>query len=159
LLLHGELDLATVSGLTETMSRTSPSGGSPLTLDLSDLALCSCAGLSALLVEHLRRLATGSGLILATPSAGVRWILSVTGLDATFDIRPPAAGARPKPTDPDTAGVGFPAETSIDGVSTLAAGGGGGRPGRRSSAPSKPAGWASHRGPAPCRPRPGRRLR
>ena len=193
--LHGELDLATASGLAETMSRTVLSGGSPLTLDLSDLALCSCAGLSALLVEHLRRLATGSGLILATPSAGVRRILSVTGLDATFDIRPRAADARPNPTDPDTTASSanerprdrdeLPADWAFRSIAQLT------RTGPPASARStnlrrrrpsmgfppwlpegvavgpdgphprlrnRPVG-ASHRGPAPCRPGPGRPLR
>lgn len=85
--VHGELDLATAPRLVDSLRHASFASGGALTVDLSELTFCGCAGLSVLLTEHSRRLAIGSSLVLASPSRQVRRILALTGLDAVFNIR------------------------------------------------------------------------
>lgn len=93
LCLHGELDLAVAPRLEDALR----AGGCPavrrLVIDLSDLTFCSCAGLAVLLVEHHRRRAVNSSLLLTAPTDAVRRVLSLTGLGGVFNIRSAGAAA------------------------------------------------------------------
>jgi anti-anti-sigma factor len=87
--LDGELDIATAPGLAQQLAPVARMG-SDLVLDLAAVRFCDCAGLNMFL--RLRRLASASGgsLHLAAPTAAVRRLIVLAGLD---DVLPLAASA------------------------------------------------------------------
>ena len=78
--LHGELDVATVDGLTDALVGIA---GSTLVVDLSDLTFMDSSGIAALVRAGSRIKADGRGdLVFSRPTAIVRRALEVVGLDS-----------------------------------------------------------------------------
>ena len=87
--LVGELDLGTAAGFAGTADPL-VAAGVTLTVDLTDLAFCDSAGVTALV--RLRKACdrTGGRLVVTNPPAQVRYVLEVNGLMEYLDVRPPA---------------------------------------------------------------------
>jgi anti-sigma B factor antagonist len=79
----GEIDLLTAPQLRDNLR---PLPDDDLILDISGVRLCSAAGLHVLLDLQNHRKRAGAQLVLAAPSASVRRVLCVTGLDKTLPI-------------------------------------------------------------------------
>lgn len=86
-LLAGELDLATASQLSDALDWLCGAVPRQLTLDLSQLSFCDCAGISVFVAAHERQCAHGGCLILLAPQRQLRRLLTLTGLDRLFDLR------------------------------------------------------------------------
>lgn len=87
MLVTGEVDLAVVPDLLEQGQQHLRSRPSVLEIDLGGVSFIDSSGLGALV--HLRNDATSAGvtLILSRPTAAVRRLLQVSGLDQVFEIR------------------------------------------------------------------------
>lgn len=82
----GELDLVTAPQLADTAMTIIDDGARDIIIDVHDLTFCDSSGLSAF-VRIANRLSTQSGrLALAGPSAMVRRVLEVSGLDEAFIV-------------------------------------------------------------------------
>jgi anti-sigma B factor antagonist len=85
----GELDLCGVSRAKEAglaaLSRLG-SDGSPLVIDLSELAFCDSRGLHALVDIRKQADANGHAVVLRRPNGMLRRMLALTGLDDLFTI-------------------------------------------------------------------------
>ena len=78
--LHGELDVASAEGLSNSLVELA---GSTLVADLSDLTFMDSAGIGALVRARNRIKAEGLGdLVLTRPGVIVRRVLEIMGLDA-----------------------------------------------------------------------------
>jgi anti-sigma B factor antagonist len=85
--LTGEIDMVTAGELAGVLSGLLEQRCGTVEVDLSGVGFLSAAGL-AVLVEHDRRLRSGSGrLVLARPSPMCARVLAITGLDALLTIR------------------------------------------------------------------------
>jgi anti-sigma B factor antagonist len=85
--LTGELDLATVDQLLDTIERVRRRGRPDVVLDLTGLRFCDASGLRAFLSMHRQLRADGGGLTVTGARPVVRRLLSLTDLDAVLDIR------------------------------------------------------------------------
>lgn len=81
---RGELDVATAGQLVEALN--GELGGVDVIVDLAQLSFCDCAGLDVLLTAHEQQRAYGARLLLTNPTSSFRRLLSLTELDAHFDI-------------------------------------------------------------------------
>jgi anti-anti-sigma factor len=79
----GEIDLLTAPQLRDHLR---PLPDDDLVLDISGVRLCAAAGLRMILDLQKRRARAGAQLVLAAPSAPVRRVLCLTGLDKTLPI-------------------------------------------------------------------------
>jgi anti-anti-sigma factor len=79
----GEIDMLTAPQLRDHLR---PLPDDDLVLDISEVRLLAAAGLRVILDLQNRRIRTGAQLVLAAPSASVRRVLCVTGLDKTLPI-------------------------------------------------------------------------
>jgi anti-sigma B factor antagonist len=78
--LHGELDIASADGLSNSLVELA---GSTLVVDLSGLTFMDSSGIGALVRARNRIRAEGRGeLVLTRPGAIVRKALEIVGLDA-----------------------------------------------------------------------------
>jgi anti-sigma B factor antagonist len=84
-LLGGDLDIATVPDLARKLTPLARAG-SHLTLDLSGVQFCDCAGLSLFLRLRGHALAAGGSLRLAAVSPTVRRLIGAAGLQAILPI-------------------------------------------------------------------------
>jgi anti-anti-sigma factor len=78
--LHGELDIASVDGLTDALVEVA---GSTVVVDLSGLTFMDSTGIGALVVARNRVLSKGLGqLVVTRPTAIVREAMEIVGLGA-----------------------------------------------------------------------------
>jgi anti-anti-sigma factor len=78
--LHGELDLAAASALSEQMTRAQEESAGALVLDLEDLQFIDSAGLRVLLAANDRARKSGRGFALTPGSPQVQRLLKVAGV-------------------------------------------------------------------------------
>jgi anti-sigma B factor antagonist len=86
--LRGELDVATAAGLAERLAVINRSGATNVVVDLAGLTYIDPGGLSPLVAEQQRATASGITLRLASPTAFVRQMLTVTGLIDYLTVSP-----------------------------------------------------------------------
>lgn len=86
--VNGELDAATAPLLDEALRRAVAVDGETtrLVLDFSNLAFVDSAGLSVLVSAHKRLQRDGAELVVAAPSAAVRRLFDIAGLDRVLTI-------------------------------------------------------------------------
>jgi anti-anti-sigma factor len=75
----GEVDMATAGQL---LGALAPDSGRPFVIDLTDTTFMDSSGLAALAIAHKR----GDPIVLRNPSATVRKILTISGLDQALDL-------------------------------------------------------------------------
>jgi anti-sigma B factor antagonist len=83
--LIGELDLATVPFLEETLARLGADGALSITLDLRDLTFLDCSAIRAFLDARDRATAGGHLLILAGASPRARRLFELTHTEFLLD--------------------------------------------------------------------------
>ena len=88
LAVKGEIDLATVEGLTEAIAAAVRSGADEVWVDLSDVEFMDSTGLSALVSGHR---ALDGRFVVICPEGPARRALDVSGLDELIRIRRPAS--------------------------------------------------------------------
>jgi anti-anti-sigma factor len=79
--VFGELDLATVGGVTEELKRVEATDAGTIVVDLSGLSFMDSNGVRLLLQAHARSLADGDRLTLRRGPAAVRRVLALTGVE------------------------------------------------------------------------------
>jgi anti-sigma B factor antagonist len=77
--LHGELDIGDATRFARALSAAAASG-SPVIVDLAELALADCSSLGVLVYARQQALRAGGDLLLAAPEGPVLRLLSLTGL-------------------------------------------------------------------------------
>lgn len=87
----GELDVCTAGQLIEGLDEARQNSDGDIVLDLRDCSFCDAAGLRAFVTAHLALRAAGRRLLLDQPSAMLRRLLKVTGLDAALELCSPTA--------------------------------------------------------------------
>ncbi|MFF7966956.1 STAS domain-containing protein [Streptomyces sp. NPDC007903] len=87
----GDLDYAQATALREQVESLALSPGQNLTIDLSGLEYCDSTGLTVLLAARQRAQTAGADMALAAVPADTLRILTITGLDQIFTIRPGSA--------------------------------------------------------------------
>jgi anti-sigma B factor antagonist len=88
LTVTGELDHHTASELTDTLRHTPFGPGSPVVIDLSELAYCDSTGITVFISAHNRANATDSRLLLTGLSPDLAHVFAIVGLDQVFTFRP-----------------------------------------------------------------------
>ncbi|HVL50960.1 MAG TPA: STAS domain-containing protein [Actinomycetota bacterium] len=84
--VDGEVDLSNASGLREHLISQVQEANYNIAVDLSGVEFMDSSGL-AVLISGLRRTKEHDGsLVLIAPTASVKRVLSITGLDKVFDI-------------------------------------------------------------------------
>jgi anti-sigma B factor antagonist len=86
----GALDLATATHLRTAIEQVSRAG-QVVSVDLRTTTFCDCAGLNVLVAGQCRLRAIGGALVITRPSVAVARLLTLTGLDRHFDVRPAGA--------------------------------------------------------------------
>jgi anti-anti-sigma factor len=87
LALQGELDLATVPILMESLEEREREDVSVVALDLTELNFLDASGLKAILNAHRRAIRRGErGLSLLNPSHDIRRLLELTAIDLTIEV-------------------------------------------------------------------------
>jgi anti-sigma B factor antagonist len=87
LALEGELDLATVPILMESLEASEREDESVVALDLTELSFLDASGLKAILNAHRRAIRRGEpGLVLLNPSHDIRRLLELTAIDLTIEV-------------------------------------------------------------------------
>ena len=85
--LEGELDASTAPILDEALRRAASDGAAQrLVLDLGKLKFVDSAGLSVLVAAHRRLQHDGAELVVCSPSAAVRRLFDIAGLDRVLTI-------------------------------------------------------------------------
>lgn len=83
----GELDAATAPVLDEALRRATAEGARErVVLDFADLTFVDSAGLSVLVAAHKRLQREGTEFVVAAPSAAVRRLFGIAGLDRVLTI-------------------------------------------------------------------------
>ena len=85
LILNGEIDIATASGLRDTARRTIASRPERLVLDFAGVTFCDSQGLSALIGLNKDVRAAGARLIFINVGDFMSRLLDITGLRAAFE--------------------------------------------------------------------------
>ena len=85
--LRGELDTTNVADAVIAIAALT-ARHQPVVVECSALEYIDCAALAGLLGVHRRATQTGGYLVLAAPSAILRRLLSLTGLDGAFVSQP-----------------------------------------------------------------------
>ncbi len=85
--IDGELDASTAPVLDEALRKVITDGVERLVIDFSELEFVDSAGLSVLVATH-KRLQSGNGgeLVISSPSAAVRRLFGIAGLDRVLTI-------------------------------------------------------------------------
>lgn len=84
--VDGEVDLSNAAGLRDHLIQQVTEGNHNIAVDLSGVEFMDSSGL-AVLISGLRRTKEHDGsLVLVGPTASVRRVLSITGLDKVFEI-------------------------------------------------------------------------
>jgi anti-sigma B factor antagonist len=84
--VEGEVDLSNASGLRDHLIDQVEQGNYNLAVDLNGVEFMDSSGL-AVLISGLRRTKEHDGsLVLISPTASVKRVLTITGLDRVFDI-------------------------------------------------------------------------
>lgn len=84
--MEGEVDLSNAAGLRDHLIDQVQQGNYNLAVDLGSVEFMDSSGL-AVLISGLRRTREHDGsLVLIRPTASVKRVLSITGLDKVFDI-------------------------------------------------------------------------
>lgn len=83
--LTGELDVLSVSGLRTAVARRSVDGCSSVVLDLEGVTFIDCTGLSALLACQQEVAASGGTFRVAALSAAVSRVVELTGTAARLE--------------------------------------------------------------------------
>ena len=86
--LPAEIDMANADRVGADLRAAFASGVTTVVADLTATTLCDCRGIRALLLAHDHATASGAGLRLVVPSAGVLRVLAVLGLDRWLAIYP-----------------------------------------------------------------------
>ncbi len=86
--LTGELDLATAPLVDQTFMALHATGRHDVTVRLSGLTFCGCAGLNSLVRAQAQLTSLGGRLVLTGLPTQLRRILRVLGLTDTFTIVP-----------------------------------------------------------------------
>lgn len=105
--VRGELDLASGDALRDRLAEALAASGGGLTLDLSGLGFCDCAGLNVLLELRRRALSQGKTVVLQAAGPAVDRLLGLIGAQDLFSaprsrrvVRP--AGPAPSASKPGT---------------------------------------------------------
>jgi anti-sigma B factor antagonist len=81
----GELDVLSASGLRASIARRTADGCSSVVLDLDGVTFIDCTGLSALLACQQEVAASGGSFSVAALSAAVARVIDLTGTTGRFD--------------------------------------------------------------------------
>jgi stage II sporulation protein AA (anti-sigma F factor antagonist) len=85
--VEGELDAATAPVLDEALRRAAAEGaGERVILDFANLTFVDSAGLSVLVAAHKRLQGEGTELVISAPSAAVRRLFAIAGIDRFLTI-------------------------------------------------------------------------
>jgi anti-sigma B factor antagonist len=106
LAVSGELDLATISILKDTVGSQMLEGGDRVVLDLSELSFCDSTGLGSFVGLHRQADAVGVGFALAAPRKRVGDLLQISGINQVVAVYPSvdeAAAGRIRSGDNGTA--------------------------------------------------------
>ena len=87
-MLDGELDISTVTPLYEKFAELAREGINHVALNLAELEFMDSTGLSVIIAEHKRTTSMDGELIIFSPSARVRKLFEVAGMDRYLNIRP-----------------------------------------------------------------------
>lgn len=79
----GEIDAHTAPLIAEALAG---SDQDPLVVDLSGVEFVDSSGLRVLLEAHQARTAAGTSLVLSEPSAAVRRVFDIAGVNAYLDV-------------------------------------------------------------------------
>ena len=82
----GEIDLATAPLLREGLERAEAAAPGGLVIDLRGVSFIDSTGIGELVGCHRRCRAAERSLAFVVPDGTIRKILSVTGMDAVFDL-------------------------------------------------------------------------
>ncbi len=84
--VDGEVDLSNAAGLRQHLIQQVQEANYNIAVDLSGVEFMDSSGL-AVLISGLRRTKEHDGsLVLISPTASVKRVLAITGLDKVFDI-------------------------------------------------------------------------
>jgi anti-sigma B factor antagonist len=89
----GEVDLATSPELREGLERAEAEATAGLVVDLRAVSFIDSTGIGELVGCHRRCRELGRALVFVVPEGTTRKILTVTGMDAVFDMYPDEEGA------------------------------------------------------------------
>ncbi len=89
--LAGELDLSTVGPLYDEFAALAADGICHVALNMAEVTFMDSTGLALLVSEHKRAEAMNGELIIFSPSAELRRLFQLSGLDSYFTIRPKEA--------------------------------------------------------------------
>jgi anti-anti-sigma factor len=84
--IEGEVEFATAPRLRSTLLELAQHGASPVIVDLAGVSFLDSAGISLLVQAKKRFSATGSDLVLRTPTASVFRVLEISGVTGLFQI-------------------------------------------------------------------------
>jgi anti-sigma B factor antagonist len=84
--VSGELDLSTVSGLRRQVDAALAAGATRLVVDLDDVTHMDSSGLAELLDALQRARLAGGGLALVVTSQPIRRTLQIRGVDGLFTV-------------------------------------------------------------------------
>ncbi len=86
--LAGEIDVSTVGQLYEQLAALHREGVAHVALNMSEVTFVDSTGLSFLVSLHKRMESIEGELIVFSPSAELRRLFQITGLDLYLNIRP-----------------------------------------------------------------------
>jgi len=89
--LGGEVDLACVCELRETLDTAIDTSLGDVTIELSDVSFLDSSGLTVLVAAHRRLTATARRLTVRNPSRPVCRVFELSGLLDVLDVQPPAS--------------------------------------------------------------------
>jgi len=92
LVVHGELDLATVDGLRDQLSAVMLEAHSPAYVDLSGVTFLDSSSIAVLVDAHRLAPTHGSELVIVAPSPACRRVFDILGLDDVLNIRAHPSG-------------------------------------------------------------------
>ena len=99
--LPAEIDVTNVARIGEELGSAFAPGVTTVIADMTATTFCDSSGTRELLLAHHKAAASSIELRIVMPSAGVRRIFELTGLDQVLAIYPSLAAGRPDaPMDP-----------------------------------------------------------
>jgi anti-anti-sigma factor len=84
--VSGDLDFSTARRLSEAVEAANSDGHRLVVLELSGLAFCDAAGVTALLRAHRTARGQGGRLLIRGAAGLPRRVLAITGVDQVLDI-------------------------------------------------------------------------
>jgi anti-sigma B factor antagonist len=85
--LVGELDIDTAGPFRQALRRAHDQGAATVVVDLSGLTFIDSTGLHELVVAQKRQQACGGEIILQSPTAHIRRVVDIVGLNRVFTVR------------------------------------------------------------------------